>query len=194
VSTRRDQLPGGPSGLARTVAQLQREVRERAAQLLPFLRRADSTVAASLGTSWSWYDQHGETVVAEDAVAGGGLALPYLPIMFAPARFGDWQTCTSGTFEDIHRATIKRLQAYAYLSIGHTSDVSGTTGEIQVTVNGVAVGSPTAVSFAVSAVTVGPFLLPGAYRSQVEIRVQARRTGGAGNIRCSVLAASGIQA
>lgn len=137
-------------------------------------------------------DKTGNTVVADDVVAGG-LALPYLPIPFAPARYTDWLATTAAAFEDVHRATVTKLQPYAYVVVAHTSDTSGTTGELQVTVNGTPVGSPTGVGFVQSAVTIGPFALPGTYRSQVEIRVQARRTAGTGNVRCHVVAASGIQ-
>jgi len=193
VTSRRDLLPGAPSDLGRTIDRLRRSASERAAQLLPVLRRSDTTVALSLGSGWSLLDRAGHTIVAEDVIAGSGLALPYLPIPFAPARYTDWLATTSGTFEDIHRATIYKLQPYGYVSIGHTTDVSGTTGEVQVTVAGLAVGSPTAVTFSQSAVTVGPFAIPGGFKQQVEIRVQARRTGGTGNVRCTVLASTGLQ-
>lgn len=194
MTRRLDQLPPSPSDLWRTVKRLERTIAERAAQLLTVLRRTDGSLALGISPGWAWYDQGGTAVLAEDAVSGQGLALPYLPMTSAPARYTDWQATTNGTFEDIHRITAYKQQPYAYVSIGHASDVAATTGEVQVTVNGVAVASATAVAFVVAAVTVGPFALPGAIRDQVEIRVQARRTGGAGNVRCTVLAASQIQA
>jgi hypothetical protein len=167
------------------------------------LRREDGTQALSIyanpaiqGTdnqSWSWWDRSGNTVLAEDTPSGVGLALPYLPIGFAPARYTDWLATTSATYEDVHRATIKKQQPMAYIVVGHTADASGTTGQIQLTINGVAYGTPTAVGFTLASVTIGPFALPGNFNSQVELRVQAQRTAGTGNVRCQILAASGIQ-
>lgn len=194
MTQRRGLLPADPSDLWRTVKRLERTMSERAGQLLTTLRRTDGSLAFGSTPGWTWYDPQGTAILAEDAVAGQGLALPYLTMSSAPARHTDWQATTSGSFEEIHRITAYKQQPYAYVSIGHAADVAATTGEVQVTVNGVAIDSPTAVAFIVAAVTVGPFPLPGAIRDQVEIRVQARRTGGAGNVRCAVLAASQIQA
>jgi hypothetical protein len=194
VTRRLDQLPTRPTDLWRTVRSVQREASERASQLLSVLRRTDGSQAMALGSGWTWYDQAGTAVLAEDAVAGVGLALPYLAMASAPARYTDWPTSTSATFEDIHRFTVYKQQAYASISVGHTSDVAATTGEAIVTVNGTQVGSTISVTFSQAATTIGPFALPGAIRGQVEIRVQARRTGGAGGIRTAVLAASQIQA
>ncbi|MFB7671687.1 hypothetical protein ACFC26_09740 [Kitasatospora purpeofusca] len=189
---RQDHFPPRPSDVGRTLSAVQRELRERAANLMPRLRRADGTTAATLGTSWAWLDGLGNPVVAEDSITGG-LARPYLQLGFAPARYTDWLATTSGVFEDIHRSTFGRMQPYAYVSIGHTTDDPSTTGQVQLTVNGTAVGTPTSVVWGISAVTVGPFPLPGAVTAQVELRVRARRTAGTGNVRCAVLAASGIE-
>lgn len=193
MTRRLDQLPTAPSDLWRAIKRLERTVGERAGQLLTALRRTDGTLAFSGGTGWTWYDQGGTAVLAEDAVSGQGLALPYLAMPSAPARYTDWPGSTSATFEDVHRITAYKQQAYGYVVVGHTSDAGPTTGEVQVTVNGAAVAAATAVTFSQVATTVGPFALPGAIRDQVDIRVQARRTAGAGNIRCAVLAASQIQ-
>lgn len=193
MTSRRDQLPPSPSDLWRAVKRLERIVAERASQLAGVLRRTDGSLALSVGSGWTWWDSSGTAVLADDTFSGTGLALPYLAMASAPARYGDWPSSTSGTFEDVHRITAYKQQPYAYVAVGHTADAAATTGEVQVTVNGTLVGSVISVSFSQAAVTVGPFFLPGAIRDQVEIRVQARRTGGAGGIRCAVLAASQMQ-
>lgn len=189
-----DQMPAGPQAMWQAIKTLQRQASERASRLLTVLRRSDQSPAATFGASWAWLDMAGSSVVMEDPIAGSGLGRPYIPMVSAPARYTDWLASTSATYEDIHRFTIKKMQAYAYVSLGYTSDVAGTTGNIQVTVNGSVLVSPTAVTFAVAAVTYGPFPLPGTQLTQVEIRVQAQRTGGTGAIRVGVLAASQIQA
>lgn len=168
------------------------------------LRREDGSMAMSIRAqpsvqgvdtqAWTYWDRSGNPILAEDTTSGVGLALPYLPLApWAPARYTDWLSTTSSTFEDIHRATIYKMQPWASVTVGHTTDVSGTTGQIQLTIGGTAYGSPTSVAFQISAVTVGPFQLPGDFRSQVELRIQARRTAGTGNVRCHVLASSGLQ-
>lgn len=194
MTRRLDQLPSAPSDLWRTVKRLERIVAERAGQLLTALRRSDGTLAAGITTGWTWYDAAGTAILAEDAISGHGLALPYLTMAAAPARYTDWPGSTLGTFEDIYLLNPYKQQPYAFVVIGHTADAAATTGEAQVTVNGMQVGSTISVTFSQTATTVGPFLLPGAIRDQVDIRVQARRTGGAGTIRLTVLAASQIQA
>lgn len=139
------------------------------------------------------FDRTGNQIVSEDTTAGVGLALPYLPLPFTTARYTDWPGSTSATFEDVHRATFKKMQPWAYVSVGSTTDVSGTTGEFQLTINGTAYGTPTAVAFAQAGTTIGPFQLPGNFKDQVELRIQARRTAGTGAVRCQVIAASGLQ-
>lgn len=191
MSLRLAQLPGGPSDLGRRIALIERTLREKAAQLSAIVRRTDSSIAMRIDSTWQLLDKDGETLVAEDAA--GGLAVPYIPITFTTARYTDWPASTSATFEDIHRATIKRLQPYGYVSIGHTADAAATTGEIQVYANGAQMGDTIAVTFSQAASTIGPFAMPGAYKGQVDLTVRARRTGGAGAIRCTVLAASGIE-
>ncbi|GAA3384516.1 hypothetical protein [Streptomyces racemochromogenes] len=193
MTRRLDQLPSVPSDLWRTVKRLERIVSERAAQLLTVLRRGDGSSAFAFGPGWTWYDVGGMPVLAEDYVSGQGLALPYLAMPSAPARYTDWPGSTSATFEDIHRISTYKQQPFGFVIIGHTSDAGPTTGEVQVTVNGTAVAAATSVTFSQTATTVGPFTLPGAVRDQVDIRVQARRTAGAGSVKCTILAASQIQ-
>lgn len=193
MTRRLDQLPATPADLWRAVKRLERTVSERASQLLTTLRRTDGSVAFDVAAGWAWYDQGGTAILAEDAFGGQGLALPYLAMAAAPARYTDWPGSTSATFEDVYRISPYKQQSSAFVVVGHTADAAATTGEIQVTVNGTQVGSTVAVTFSQTATTVGPFLLPGAIRDQVDVRVQARRTGGAGSIRLTVLAASQIQ-
>ncbi|MFJ3878077.1 hypothetical protein ACIPW5_11515 [Streptomyces sp. NPDC090077] len=193
MTQRRALLPADPSDLWRTLKRLERTISERAGQLLTALRRPDGTLAFSGTAGWTWYDQGGTAILAEDAFSGQGLALPYLAMAAAPARYTDWPGSTSGTFEDIHRISAYKQQASAFVIVGHTSDAGPTTGEFQVTVNGSTVAAATAVTFSQAATTIGPFALPGAIRDQIDIRVQARRTAGAGSVKTTVLAASQIQ-
>lgn len=154
------------------------------------LFRTDGTVALSVvsGVASIW-DLNGAAVLGDDAA--GGLARPYIPAPWAPARTADWLATTNASFEDVWRMSPIKLNPRATVTIGHIADAA-TTGDVQVTINGSATGSPTAVLTSAGSTTVGPFTLPGAQESTVELRVQARRTGGAGSIRVAVLAATGF--
>jgi hypothetical protein len=152
--------------------------------------RADGTIAFSTVAQTTIWDGAGSAVVGDDA-GGAGLARPYIPVPWAPARTADWLATTNASFEDVWRMSPLKINPRATITIGHIADAA-TTGDVQVTINGSATGSPTAVATTVGSTTVGPFTLPGAQESTVELRVQGRRTGGAGSIRLAVLAATGF--
>ncbi|MFJ3839481.1 hypothetical protein ACIPY6_28795 [Streptomyces sp. NPDC090054] len=138
------------------------------------------------------YDRGGNIVLSDDFV-GTGLARPYLPFSFGRANYLSWEATSSGSYADIHLTVIEKQAPMAYLVIAHTNDVSGATGSVRVTANGVAVGSPISTIFNVALTTVGPFELPGAHMATVELRVQAMRSTGTGNVRCEVIHASQIE-
>nr|BEK68863.1 hypothetical protein KPHV_60900 [Kitasatospora purpeofusca] len=152
--------------------------------------RPDGTIALSTVVQTTVWDGAGNPVVQDDP-GGVGLGRPYLPMVAAPARTGDWLATTNATFEDVWRLSPIKLNPRATITIGHIADAA-TAGEVQVTVAGSPVGSPTTVGTSQTATTVGPFTVPGTLESTVDIRVQARRTSGAGSVRLAVLAASGF--
>lgn len=144
--------------------------------------------------SWTLYDRTGNAVMGDDPISGIGLATPYLAFGFGRSWYLDWAGTNSGGFVDVYQTSIYKQQAMAVVSIAHTNDAGGATGEIRLTANGVTVaGSTTSTSFAVTTTTIGPFALPGVHLSSVDLRVQARLTSGTGNVRCEVLTASTIK-
>lgn len=155
--------------------------------------QAQPTVTGVDRQCWTLYDRLGNAVVGDDPIPGLGLARPYLPFAFGRAYFMDWPGTFSIPWVDLYLTVIKKQQAMAYVVVAHTMDTAGANGQVQVTVNGVAIGSPTAVTFGVATTTIGPFALPGAQLAAVDIRLQARFTGGAGALRAEVVAASQIQ-
>lgn len=155
--------------------------------------QAEPSVTGVNTQSLTLYDRLGNAVVGDDPIPGAGLARPYIPIHFGRSYYQDWPGTFSIPWVDMYQTTFKKQQAMAYVSIAHTMDTAGANGQVQVTVNGTAIGSPTAVTFGVVTTTVGPFALPGVHLAAVDLRVQARFTGGAGSLRCEVLAASQIQ-
>lgn len=160
--------------------------------------RTDGTLALSVATATAapqavtLWDVHGAPVIADDPL-GGGLARPYIPWMPAPARPADWYATSAAIFEDIVRFTVYKTNPRGLVAIGHLAD-TGTAGEVRITVAGDPVGTATAVTDVQGAIVIGPFDLPGAHEAQVEIRVQARVTTGAGAVRIAALTASGYHA
>ncbi|MFD7410611.1 hypothetical protein [Kitasatospora purpeofusca] len=152
--------------------------------------RPDGTIAFSTVLQTTIWDGTGNAVLHDDS-GGVGLGRPYLPMVAAPARTADWLATMSATFEDVWRLSPIKLNPRGTITIGHIADAS-TAGEVQVTVAGSPVGSPTTLGTTLGTTVIGPFTVPGALESTVDIRVQARRTSGLGTVRCVVLAANGF--
>ncbi|NEC93467.1 hypothetical protein G3I71_48850, partial [Streptomyces sp. SID12501] len=129
--------------------------------------QAHPTVTGVDRQSLSIYDRAGNVIFADDAVAGAGLARPYIPIRFGRAFYLDWPGTSSVSFTDLYLTAVEKQAPMAYVVVAHTNDTSGATGQVQVTVNGTAVGTPTSTTFGVATTTIGPFELPGAHMDTV---------------------------
>jgi hypothetical protein len=170
-----------------------------------FMRRQDGTLVLSvfssagspLGQFLAVWDSSGNIIFSDDAVSGVGLARPYLPVVMGPAfdaGWDYWPRTTSGTFVELWSGIIYRQQPRIVVVVRTATDVSGTTGQVQLTVNGTAVGSPQATSFTVGSVTLGPFDLSAyGHMQQLPIAVTAKRTAGTGAVRASVYSAYTLQ-
>ncbi len=163
--------------------------------------RANGTIANIVwdtptgGGYWAWFAEVGEIVVSDDTVSGQGLARPYL--QHTVMRYSEVLTppaaTTLGTFERLYRIHGHHQQPYlrAYLI---TQSDAGTTGEVQLAVNGVAITTtPTAIPAADNSYRIVDALLPGDHMSIIAVDVEARRTAGAGGVRVAVAVASGRQ-
>lgn len=135
------------------------------------------------------YDRNGKTIFAEDR-QGDGLEWPVIPIVFAPMDYREWPGTTSTTFEALLQATPYRQHRRAFVRVRHTTDVSDTTGEARVTVNGTQVGSTISVGFGIGTTLVGPFDVPGVHGDSPEIKVEGRVTAGTGKVRATVTRAA----
>lgn len=180
---RQDQFPAQPSDLGRTLAIMRRDIAERAAGLVPRLRRAAGTTAATLGTSWSWYDRSGSEVLAEDATAWG-LRRPWLPIpMTSPVTFVNtsWSTVFRGTWQVQHPVI---LAEFSLTAPGATTcqarlmlDTGGTPVQLGSTLT--ASAADAAASF-----TVDPTAHGLAFGQSGSLLLQVQRTAGTGT--CTV--------
>lgn len=172
-----------------------------------YLRRADGTLAldlrdafpgldGTLNQALTWYDRTGHGVLADDTDSGEGLARPYLQAAFYPARFGDYLTTTSGTFETIYRAELPKQQPRLRVAVSGATDDAGTSGEMRVLVEGNPLGTTVTGlnSTTFSTGVFGPALLSDApYMSTLHVEIQARRTAGAGSVRVAPLTIQGMQ-
>lgn len=163
--------------------------------------RANGNVASIVwdtptgGGFWAWYDESGEVVVSDDTVSGQGLARPYVPLtaMLYSQVITPPESTTLGTFDRLYRIHGHHQQPYirAYLI---TQADAGTTGEVQLAVDGVAITTaPTAIPDGDNSYRVVDAELPGEHLSFIAVDVEARRVSGAGTIRVGVAFASGRQ-
>jgi hypothetical protein len=162
------------------------------------IRRNDGTIAASLGDSTpdpngpdgfrqvlEIYDRAQRVVLCDDDDSGQGLARPYVPIPVTRARYTDMVAVTDGAFVNVFEAPagFHKVNARARVDVRCTTDVSGTTGEVRVLVDGVQVGATQSVEFAVTTKVIGPFVVPGNAYTTHTITVQGRRAAGTGAVR-----------
>ncbi|MFI6162233.1 hypothetical protein ACIA59_20105 [Micromonospora haikouensis] len=135
------------------------------------------------------WDRQGNIVMATDEVSGQGIARPWLPVTWAGVDYTQWPGTTSGTFGVILETLLPRQQPRIFLRLRHTTDVSGTTGELRVMCAGVQLGATVPVSFAVNTTDIGPVALPDApFGTTLGLSVNARRTAGTGAVRAAVTA------
>jgi hypothetical protein len=73
-------------------------------------------------------------------------------------------------------------------------DTSGATGQVQLTINGQAIGSAQSVGFTVAYFTFGPVDVSAyGYMQQLAVAVTGRKTAGTGTLRASVYSAYSLQ-
>lgn len=159
--------------------------------LAAFRTDADGgAVAMSLydGILAAW-DRQGNIVLSTDEVSGQGLARPWLPVTWAGSDFTLWPGTTGATFAAIAETAVPRQQPRLFARIRHTTDVSGTTGQLRLMCNGVQLGSTIAVGFSIGATDIGPVdLPPGNFGDILGLSLDARRTAGTGTVRGMVTA------
>lgn len=164
--------------------------------------RDDGTVAISVydpvpGDAYQQFvaiwDRSGNWVLTDDTNSGQGIGRPWLPVPFYRARYTDWPASTSGTFETVWRTVVNKQHPKFFIGVAHTSDASGTTGEVRVLVDGVQLDATASVGFIVGSTLFGSDPIAGDHMEAVTVEVQARRTAGTGGIRCEPYTAAGTE-
>ncbi|MFD5509032.1 hypothetical protein ACFWIB_14815 [Streptomyces sp. NPDC127051] len=181
---RQDQFPGQLSDVGRTLAKVRRELAERAANLVPRLRRTDGTTAATLGTTWAWHDRSGNEIASEDTDAWG-LGRPWLPIPMAPGL-----TFTNGSWSTVYRGTWQAQNpvVFAEFSLSAPATTTCQARLLIETDDGVQVqlGSTLTASAADAAAsfTADPIAHGLSFGQAASLLLQVQRTAGAGT--CTV--------
>lgn len=162
----------------------------------------DATPGHAYKQSFQVFDSPGHVVFADDE--NSGVARPYIPLgPFEDITSTSMPITTSATFADLQWCSSYRQHPKAVFSLIIYSSDGTTTGTVQIVDGGGnVIGSP--VSVAASAFTtagIGPVAWPvGTWGGPDEVlsgtqllRLQAKRTAGAGNIGAKVIGAFGVQ-
>ncbi|MEV6124370.1 hypothetical protein AB0M23_28335 [Streptomyces sp. NPDC052077] len=142
--------------------------------------------------AWALYDRTGSVVVAEDTNSGQGLARPYLEVPMGPSYEGGWDywpRTSSTTATPLWEGIVYKQLPRVAVVVRASMDTSGATGELDLTIGGIAQEPPVPVSFSVGYITLGPYPLDYAHMDQITLAVRGRRTSGTGALRASIVSA-----
>jgi hypothetical protein len=152
------------------------------------------------GGYFSFYDEQGNGLFANDTVSNQGISRPYLQYTAMPYSevLTPPQSTTSATFTPLHRCHFQRQQPWVRTWLITQADAA-TTGEVRLAVAGSAItaaaitAASTAIAAASNAYQVVDAELPGDFLGFSSVDVEARRVSGAGAIRVGVAFVSGRQ-
>lgn len=148
------------------------------------------TDVATGGTTVYLKDRNGWNVVETDPVRGG-LALPWIPFVMAPAPVLSWENTTSTAFTTLYTGRARRVSPRAGVSFSGSCG-GGTSGELRLLRDGVQVGDTLPIPAATAASSYVIFdLLDPLQGATSNIDLQARVTSGAGPVYAKVNWAEG---
>lgn len=133
-------------------------------------------------------DAEGNIIFSDDAGTGQGLARPWLPVTWAGSDFTQWPGTTSGSFASVVETAIPRQQPKLFVRVRHTTDVSGTTGELRLMAGGGQLGATIPVGFIIGTTDLTVDLPSGNHGDVIGMAIDGRRTAGTGAVRAMVTA------
>ncbi|MGR7002820.1 hypothetical protein ACU686_40560 [Yinghuangia aomiensis] len=135
------------------------------------------------------WDKNGAIVLATGT---DGLARPYIPIPMYPED-GSWPSTTAGAFTALWTGEVaKQHHKLRVVALGVCSGTAA--GQLQLTINGTPVGTPSAHTAAGHTYGIWTVDAPGAVMGVMTIQVQGKVTSGTGAIRCRIHEAHGGEA
>lgn len=147
------------------------------------------------GGYFSFYDEQGNGLFANDTVADQGISRPYLQYTAMPYSevLTPPQSTTSATFTPLHRCHFQKQQPWVRTYLITQADAA-TTGEVQLAIAGTAITAvPTAIAASSNTYTVVDAAVPGDFLGFCAVDVEVRRASGAGAVRVGVGFVSGRQ-
>jgi hypothetical protein len=140
------------------------------------------------------WDYAGNIIFSDDARSGAGIGRPYIGGTVSPYRFTDWPATQSVDWDPLQRWTFNRQHPRIEAFIYATTDNADTTGEARIRdfASNTVLGT-VAVKFERDGTAVGPVAMPGNFGDICEVRLEAHRTAGTGNVRAAITYATGLQ-
>lgn len=129
------------------------------------------------------FDREQNIVLSDDTYSGQGLARPYVPTVLHRARYADWVTTTSTSFETLFHGVLNKQHPNLLLQLQASNDTAGATGEVRVLVNDVPWGAAQATEFLIRTRTFGSAPVDGEHMESLVVKVQARVASGTGGVR-----------
>lgn len=146
---------------------------------------------ADAGRFWGLFDIAENRVISDDALSGQGLATPYIGAPgFAPYDTSKWPSTTSASFVPAWLGGWWKQHPRLHVTVWTQSD-SGTTGDVQVTCNGVSASA--AIASADNGIKQLYLTVPGDHLSWQRVEIDFRRTGGSGFLGCWPMGVYGVQ-
>lgn len=138
---------------------------------------------ATGGTTAALRDGEGK-VAFSTQTGGSGIDHPYFGHSFFPSRYANWTVqTTSPTFETLFTSFGYRQHSGVFAWTCASMDTAGTTGEVQVLVNGTPIDDPASIGFALSTNYHGTGPVDGDTSTFMVLEIQGRVTSGAGALR-----------
>lgn len=131
------------------------------------------------------YDAAGNNLWTDDGAAGQGIGRPYLELGFQSSSSTVWNSTNSGSFQDMFFSNPPH-QHPKVTALGRVICPTGVNAALQLTVGGVAIGSPTGITGntgVAQTFQIGPFAWSGSHIANTDLRVQARITSGSGTVQ-----------
>jgi hypothetical protein len=149
----------------------------------PTGERAFSTWAGTgTGGFWALHDKQENLIFSDDATAGQGLATPYIGApVFAPNDRTKWPAVTATTYTGQWTAIWFKQHPVLHVSVWTSTD-AGTSGDVQVTCNGVS--SSQAVPSGDNTIRDLMLTVPGVHLASFQVVINLRRTTGTGVMAC----------
>lgn len=166
------------------------------------VRREDGTFALVVGAQSGAYqylaiqDRTGNVIISDDALSGGGIARPYIPMNFSDGNSAHWGSTTSATFVSLYTHIGFRMQPKLYGVVQVLAD-AGTSGELQLWdgANNVQLALATIGVAESSYKTFGAIDISSAASvyGGMNLQLRARRTAGTGSIYICPVHIAGYQ-